>query len=183
MKRNRDKEIAVAKYRRKYDPLFVAKLMYAKHKERAKDFTYKKVGYSREYFIDWIFEQDYLSMFSLWVLSGHNKKMKPSVDRIDATKGYEVGNIQLLTWEYNNIKGRSENKVQSKPVLQFTKKGNFIAEYRSVQEASRAVAPHLKNHAKTKLYLVLNKKKHYNTFYGYKFEYKEGYHERMDSNS
>lgn len=178
MKRDRTKEYAKAKLRSKTDALFVANLLYNKQLARAKIHKHKVVGYSREYFIQWLYEQDYLQLFNLWVLSGNFKGLRPSIDRINPKKGYIVGNIQLMTWEENDIKGnleRFETSTQMKAVLQFTKDGEFIAEYRSVGEASRAVAPHLKNHSKTKLYMVLNKKKHYNTFYGYKFEYKEDY--------
>jgi len=172
MKRNRDKELSVRRVRRKTDHLFVAKELYDKQIARAKTHDYKEVMYSREEFLCWLYAKPYYELFESWVLSGDKKNLKPSVDRIDATRGYSIDNIQLMTWEQNNEKGRNENST-TKAVLMF-KDGVFIREFASAIEASKAVAPNLKNHNKSHIYDNLNGKKYYNTFHGYTFQYKEG---------
>lgn len=53
---------------------------------------------------------------------------------------YKDGNLEWCTNEYNNIYGtRIERfvKVMSKPVLQFSKTGDFIREWTSVMECER----------------------------------------------
>ena len=55
------------------------------------------------------------------------------LDRIDNTKPHTKENCVCSCWECNNKKGRIEH---SKPILQFTKYGQFIAEYDSIKNAS-----------------------------------------------
>lgn len=172
--RNRTTERAVRAYRRHYDIPFIIGEMFYKQIERSKNHSYKSVHYTKDELIEWVLSHDstVYDLFTTWIKSGHKKHLRPSIDRIDATKGYSFDNIQLITWGENNSKGKNENST-TKPVLQFTREGIFIKEYESAVAASLAVAPHLKNHKKSKIYNVLNNKKHYNTFYGYKFQYKE----------
>ena len=175
MKRDRTTDNARRQYRDHYDIEHIFKRMYSKQKARAKTHSYKTVEYSQQDFIAWGLNQpNVYELFNTWIKSGHKKRLKPSVDRIDAARGYSFDNIQLLTWEENDIKGKHENSTV-KAVLQFTKDGEFIAEWSSAVEASKAIAPHLKNHNKSKIYMVLNNKPNYNTFYGYKFTYKEAH--------
>lgn len=174
MKRNREVEKAVRAYRRHYDIGFIAGEMFYKHTERSKIHSYKKVSYTKKELTEWVLKQpDVTKLFDNWIKSGHKKDLRPSIDRVEAKTGYHLSNIQLMTWEENNQKGRAENRIlQNKAVLQFTKDGEFIKEWESAIEASRAIAPKIKNHNKSNIYNVLNNHKHYNTFHGYKFEYK-----------
>lgn len=95
---------------------------------------------------EWVFSQsNFKKLFDNWVNSGYQKKIYPSIDRIDDSMGYSLDNIQLITWEMNNTKGYKcmrEGKViqtanPQKPVMQYTKDGKFIAEYVSQAQASR----------------------------------------------
>lgn len=38
---------------------------------------------------------------------GRNKNFSPSLDRLDASRGYVKGNIALISWRANNIKGNA----------------------------------------------------------------------------
>lgn len=44
-------------------------------------------------------------LFDAWVESGYDRKLTPSVDRLDTAKGYVLGNIQWLTHSENSRKG------------------------------------------------------------------------------
>ena len=84
-------------------------------------------------------------LYREWKLSGYAKNMRPSVDRLDDSYGYTLGNIQLTTWGENNAKacadresGRMEN-CTNEAVVQYDLDGNFIAEYHSQSEAARVV--------------------------------------------
>lgn len=45
-----------------------------------------------------------LPMFNTWVLSGHMLKLRPTVNRIDNTKGYIVTNMEWCTYSENASK-------------------------------------------------------------------------------
>jgi len=55
------------------------------------------------------------------------------LDRIDNTKPHTKENCVCSCWECNNKKGRIEH---SRPVIQYTINGDFIAEYPSIKKAS-----------------------------------------------
>lgn len=55
------------------------------------------------------------------------------LDRVDNTKPHTKENCVCSCWECNNKKGRIEH---SKNVIQYTKNGDYVAEYSSIKEAS-----------------------------------------------
>lgn len=95
-----------------------------------------KISYTYEEFKNrFLNDKKYLELYNNWIKSGKDKNKKPSFDRIDNKKGYEFSNLQLITWEENNAKGRIERHKQ---VLQFTKENKFLRDYDSIIEASKA---------------------------------------------
>ncbi len=82
-------------------------------------------------------------LYKAWVASGYATNLRPSVDRLDDSKGYSFDNIQLMTWGENRSKSHADiksgrmKKCNSKAVIQMDADGNFIAEYYSGAEASR----------------------------------------------
>ncbi len=67
-----------------------------------------------------------------WIKSDYDSDLKPSYDRIDKYLPYTKDNIQLMTWEENNEKGRLE---KCKAIEQFTKEEVYITTYYSAVEA------------------------------------------------
>ena len=46
-------------------------------------------------------KKTFMSLWSQWVESGYKSYLAPSIDRIDNSKGYVIGNIQWLTKQGN----------------------------------------------------------------------------------
>lgn len=101
--------------------------------------------YSKEDFKKWLYSNGFDELYENWVKSGFNKKLKPSVDRIDDYLEYSFSNIVLTTWEKNKLKqtedilnGRSTSGERCKAVQQYSKDGKLIAEFVSASAAGRS---------------------------------------------
>jgi hypothetical protein len=44
-------------------------------------------------------------LFACWVASGYDRKLAPSVDRIDPMQGYQLGNMEWVTHSENSRRG------------------------------------------------------------------------------
>ena len=127
------------------------KKIYAAMKKRNRNKFGLELCFSLEEFQNWVsqnYQEEFHKMFSDYVKSGFDKAICPSIDRIDDYKGYSFDNMQLLTWEENNKKGREcqknkkscaevATKYCSKTVIQFDTNMNFIREYKSAHEVER----------------------------------------------
>ena len=90
-------------------------------------------------------QDDFNQLFNKWESSGYQKELIPSIDRLEDTKGYSFNNIRLVTFETNNKKSHLDmrsGKLITKfnpqvAIEQFDLKGNFIASFISMSEASR----------------------------------------------
>lgn len=98
-------------------------------------------SYTRKWLENWLITNpEFHRLYDIWVLSSYETDLKPSVDRIDDYIGYTEYNIQLTTW-LKNLKRSHEdrkngvNNKTNKAVLQFTKKGKFVAEFYSLANA------------------------------------------------
>lgn len=47
-------------------------------------------------------------LFRVWEESDYNRKLTPSVDRIDSSKGYELSNMEWVTHSENSRRGSSK---------------------------------------------------------------------------
>ena len=87
--------------------------MYRNMKSRTLGIQYKKAHLymgldllDKQDFYQWAnASAEFHEMFAAWETSGHCRKLTPTVDRIDSSKGYEVGNMQWLTHSDNSKKG------------------------------------------------------------------------------
>jgi hypothetical protein len=117
--------------------------MYSNQRKRAKRRKHPMPTYTADEFEEAILAMPlFHTLHSDWVLSGYNKQLVPSIDRLDDDISYTEDNIQLVTWKENNEKHYADrkngtNNKLNKAVLQLTKEGTHIAEHYSVSEASR----------------------------------------------
>jgi hypothetical protein len=57
----------------------------------------------RDTFYEWALNHpDFTQMFDDWVASGHDRKLTPTVDRIDSSNGYVLNNMRWLTHSVNS---------------------------------------------------------------------------------
>jgi hypothetical protein len=67
----------------------------------------------RETFYHWAMYNDgFQALFRQWEYFGYPRKLTPSVDRIDSSKGYELSNMEWVTHSENSRRGslkRHEN--------------------------------------------------------------------------
>jgi len=68
----------------------------------------------RDDFYRWAMTSDtFHTLFSGWVASGYKCGDSPSVDRIDADRGYVLGNMQWLTHRENSARIRRNTATRS----------------------------------------------------------------------
>lgn len=81
-------------------------------------------------------------LYDDWVVSGFRKKLTPSFDRMDDSRGYCLSRLEIMTWDENNKKHYSDIKSgvdnrTGKPVIQLTKSGEFVKKFHSSSQAGR----------------------------------------------
>jgi hypothetical protein len=60
----------------------------------------------REPFYRWaISNKDFNKLYNMWVLSEYDRKLCPSVNRIDPGRGYELDNMEFITHSENSRLG------------------------------------------------------------------------------
>ena len=112
-------------------------------KRTSKRRNHSAPDYSLSELREWALSQSvFHELYDSWVISGYDKWLRPSFDRLDDYKPYTFDNLQIITWRENDEKGKSDvkngiNNKQSKAVIQMDKAGNFIAEYYSARQATR----------------------------------------------
>lgn len=66
----------------------------------------KVIGFSKEEFYSWSISNDqFKRLFSEWEKSGYERRLTPSVDRINSEIGYEFHNIEWVTHSENSRRG------------------------------------------------------------------------------
>jgi len=68
---------------------------------------------SRDSFYEWAMSQhQFWLLFDAWEESGYDRKLTPTVDRIDSAKGYELGNMEWVTHSVNSSRGSRSRRLR-----------------------------------------------------------------------
>lgn len=90
----------------------------------------------RQDFYDWAFSSEkFHDLFSEWEKSGYNRRLTPSVDRINPDIGYQISNMEWVTHSENSRRGALD---RGKSIVQMDKDGNVIRHWESMSEASKS---------------------------------------------
>lgn len=105
---------------KKYERTKKGKLMrnYRNMESRVKGIQWRKAhlyeGKSlipRDEFYEWAMSSaQFHRLFDAWEKSGYSRKLAPSVDRVDSSRGYEIGNMEWVTHSENSRRGGLRRK-------------------------------------------------------------------------
>lgn len=122
----------------------VIRVIYKTQRRNSKIRKMDMPNYSKEELSNWLYENNFKTLYNNWEKSCFEKNLKPSVDRLDDFKPYTFDNIRLGTWLDNAnhqrediLKGIGTGGRRCKPVVQYDSNNNIIAEYVSFSEARR----------------------------------------------
>lgn len=123
----------------------VIRVIYKTQKRHSMQRGMPAPDYSKKELKEWLYNNNFKKLFDNWVNSSYEKRVKPSVDRIDDFKSYSLDNIQLGTWQDNinhvtsdMLNGIGKAGKRCKPVLQFY--GDLlIAQHISYSSAERVM--------------------------------------------
>ena len=60
----------------------------------------------RDHFYEWAYgDQQFHMLFAIWQASGYNRKLTPSVDRVNSALGYSLDNMRWVTHSENSRGG------------------------------------------------------------------------------
>lgn len=61
---------------------------------------------SKEDFYTWAkTSPEFQALFAVWEASAYDRKLTPSVDRVDSSRGYEIDNMEWVTHSENSRRG------------------------------------------------------------------------------
>ncbi len=87
--------------------------LYYDQLSKSKERGHPKPSYSFEDLRDFAYKQPlFFVLYWDWVAHDYNKWYAPSFDRINAKQPYSIDNLEVMTWQDNSDKGRSEKKHQ-----------------------------------------------------------------------
>ena len=75
--------------------------------QAAKYHLYRGLGIlEKEKFYEWAMSRpEFHSLFNEYELNGYERKLSPSVDRIDSNMGYQIDNMEFVTMSENSRRG------------------------------------------------------------------------------
>ena len=77
----------------------------------------------RSLFVEWSnASRELASIHEAWVLSGFDRELVPSINRIDNTKGYSLDNIEWVTWRVNRAGSRGNVKLTKEQVAEIKRR-------------------------------------------------------------
>ena len=102
------------------------------------------IKYSKMELKKWLLSHGYMKLYRKWAKADFDRKLSPSLDRLNTNKGYSLKNIELVTWEENQRRAYSDRKknigrmaLDNEAVVQLSKDGKKIKVFGSVSNASR----------------------------------------------
>jgi len=110
--------------------------LYKSLKSSTKSRKHPPIMFLKDEFIGWLYKNDYLSLYTEWVLSNYDRGKRPSVDRLEDDKHYFFENMRLITWEENDKKYKDSVKI---PIITLDLSDNSLISYESVRFASRVL--------------------------------------------
>lgn len=147
----------------------VVRVLYKTQKQNQIKRGHGELPYTKKEFRDWLFDNDFEALYKEWVAGNYAKDLKPSVVRVDSTKGYSFDNIELITWgenkkrQYGDIKdGVGSSGKRCKALLQLDANNVLVKRHVSYNQAQRDMGYSLE-------YAIKNQKKCRNNFY-WKYE-------------
>jgi len=144
------RDLEYEKTKHSIDRLF--SVIYSSQKANSKTREHKEPAYTKKQLREWVEitnKDKFDKLLDNWIESGYKKMYKPSVDRLDDSKGYTLDNIQLVTFQENVDKQAEEVYMGSLnanviPVYQYDEDGIYVNSYSSATAASRATGQHRK---------------------------------------
>ena len=119
--------------------------IYKRQRRSSRERNHPFDAYTLSELKQWVFAQEiFHTLHKEWVESNYETKKTPSLDRLDDYKPYTFGNLRIVTWKENDEKFHVDRKAginnkTNTPVRQYSKTGEFIAEFYSCSAAGRAL--------------------------------------------
>jgi hypothetical protein len=89
----------------------------------------------RQVFYEWAKNSHkFYELFEAYKLSNWDRRLCPTVDRIDSSRGYELDNMEWVTLSENARRGSINNPNKLK--VEIINNGVSLGEFKSIQEAS-----------------------------------------------
>lgn len=123
----------------------VVALLYSTQRAKSKKRGHPAPAYTRDQLFTWLWAQPTAdTLYKLWELSGYDKDLKPSVDRLDDYLPYQLDNIRLIPWGIHRSRYASDaiaglNTKTCVAVDQYTLDGVFVKTFHSYKDAARSV--------------------------------------------
>jgi hypothetical protein len=90
--------------------------IYTAQKSISKTRGYNPPNYSLKELTEWLLSQKMFDkIYTEWEKSGFKRKLRPSCDRLDESKGYSFDNIQILTVNGNQRKPLTQKRKPNSP--------------------------------------------------------------------